>query len=298
MQKYSTIIGVIELRQDGIGFRTIRSRYKIGSSTITLIMERFDELGFSLEELRIMNPRDVESKFYPEENRRDSSKPLPDFSVIHEMMTKMKHPDLAFIWLDYYKKKYPDGYQLTQFYKLYGDFLRENFGQEKVKMPVERIPGEKLYIDWIGDHPALLVDPATGERKDVHIFTTTMGFSSCVYAEIFPDEKLPQFITGVVHALEFYGAIPKYLVPDNLKTAVTKHTKDEFILNSVFSDLEDFYDTIVLPPPPRKPKGKPTVENHVRFLETHLLERLKSKVFTSMEAINEETQQQDQKFCI
>lgn len=38
-----------------------------------------------------------------------------------------------------------------------------------------------------------------------------MGFSSCVYAEIFPDEKLPQFITGVVHALEFYGAIPKYL---------------------------------------------------------------------------------------
>lgn len=36
-------------------------------------------------------------------------------------------------------------------------------------------------------------------------------------------------ITGVVHALEFYGAIPKYLVPDNLKTAVTKHTKNEYL---------------------------------------------------------------------
>ena len=59
-----------------------------------------------------------------------------------------------------------------------------------------------------------------------------MGFSSCVYAEIYPDKSLPQFITRVVHALEFYGAIPKYLVPDNLKTAVAKHTKDEFILNS------------------------------------------------------------------
>ncbi len=63
----------------------------------------------------------------------------------------------------------------------------------------------------------------------------------------------------------------------NLKAAVTKHTKDEFILNSVFSDLEDFYDTIVLPPLPRKPKGKPTVENHVKFLETHLLERLRKR---------------------
>ena len=215
MQNYFTIIGVIELRQDGIGYRTISSRYKIGSSVITLIMTRFRELGFTLEQLRIMNPQDVEFKFYPEENRRDTNKAVPDFFVIHEMMTKMKHPDLAFIWLDYYKPKHPDGYQLTQFYKLYGDFLKKNFGQESVKMPVERIPGEKMYIDWVGDHPALLADPVTGEMKDVHIFTTTLGFSSCVYAEIFKDEKLPQFITGVVHALDFYGAIPKYLVPDN-----------------------------------------------------------------------------------
>ena len=97
MQKFSTIIGVIELRQEGINYRTISSRYNIGSSTITLIMERFRNLGFTLDELRVMNPEDVESKFYPEENRRDTSKPLPDFFVIHEMMLKMKHPDLAFI---------------------------------------------------------------------------------------------------------------------------------------------------------------------------------------------------------
>ena len=58
----------------------------------------------------------------------------------------------------------------------------------------------------------------------------------------------------------FYGAVTKYFVPDNLRTAVTKHTKDELILQSTFADLEDFYETIVLPPPARKPKGKPTVE--------------------------------------
>ena len=111
-----------------------------------------------------------------------------------------------------------------------------------------------------------------------------------VYAEVFPDEKLPSFITGVVHALAYYGAVPKYLVPDNLKTAITKNSKDELILQSVFSDLEDFYDTIVLPPPPRKPKGKPTVENHVRFLETHLIERLKENTYTSLDALNKKTQ--------
>lgn len=160
------------------------------------------------------------------------------------------------------------------------------YGTSKTSMPVERIPGEKMYIDWVGDQPELLLDTTTGGLRKVHIFTTTLGFSSLVYAEIFLDEKLPHFIAGTVHALSYYGAVPKYLVPDNLKTAVTRLSKDELVLQSAFSDLETFYDTIILPPPPRKPKGKPTVENHVRFLETHLVEELKKDTYTSLEALN------------
>ena len=192
MQSYSTIIGVIELRQGGIGYRTTQKRYGIGNSTITLIMDRFTKLGLTLEELKAMSPKLVEEAFYPPENLRH-----------------------AFLWLEY-KESNPDGYQLSQFYELYRRFLRENFGQEKVKMPVERIPGERMYIDWVGDQPELLLDTATGELRKVHVFATTMGFSSKVYAEVFSDEKLPSFINGVVHALEYYGAVPKYLVPDNL----------------------------------------------------------------------------------
>ena len=289
MQNYTTIIGVIELRQSGIGYRTTQKRYGIGSSTVTLIMNRFKELGYSIDELKAMDPKEVETTFYPPENLRRAEKPMPDFDIIYQRMLSMKHPDLAYLWLEY-KSEHPDGYQLSQFYKLYKDYVRENYGQNSVSMPVERIPGERMFIDWVGDQPELLTDPETGEIHKVHIFTTTMGFSSCVYAEIFPDEKLSSFIAGVVHALEYYQAVPKYLIPDNMKTAVTKHTRDELVLNSAFSDLEDFYDTIVLPPPPRKPKGKPTVENHVRFLETHLVEPLKKHIFTSIEALNEEAQ--------
>ena len=64
--------------------------------------------------------------------------------------------------------------------------------------------------------------------------------------------------------------------------------KDELILQSTFADLEDFYETIVLPPPARKPKGKPTVENHVRYLEIHLVEKLKEKIYVSFEDLNAE----------
>lgn len=100
--------------------------------------------------------------------------------------------------------------------------------------------------------------------KKVHFFVTTVG----------------------VHALEHYGVAPKYLVPDNLKSAIIKHTKDELIITSAYQDLENFYDVIILPPPPRKPKGKPTVEKYVQFLEAHLLEDLKEKVYYSIEDIN------------
>jgi transposase len=41
-----------------------------------------------------------------------------------------------------------------------------------------------------------------------------------VYAEAFLDERLPSFIQGTVDALQFYGGVPKYLVPANYKTAV------------------------------------------------------------------------------
>lgn len=153
-------------------------------------------------------------------------------------------------------------------------------------MAVERIPGEKMYIDWVGDKPGLLTDPETGEIRKVHIFATTLGVSSLIYAEAFMNEKLPQFIEGTVHAVQFYGGITKYFVPDNLKTAVTKHTRDELVLQSAYSDLEDFYDTIVLPPPPYKPTGKATIENHVKYLETHLVEKLKEKISTSLEELN------------
>ena len=216
----------------------------------------------------MMAPKEVENLFYPQKNLQRKDVPLPDFQYyydrIHAPGSRM---NISFCWLDY-KEKNPDGYEKSQFYEYFNRFIAENYGGQKVSMAVNRIPGEKMYIDWVGDQPELLTDTETGEIKKVHIFATTLGVSSLIYAEAFPNEKLPCFIEGCAHAVSFYGAVAKYFVPDNLRTAVTKHTKDELILQSTFADLEDFYETIVLPPPARKPKGKPTVENHVRYLES------------------------------
>ena len=279
MQDYNTIIGSIQMRLKGCQTRSVMDRYKIGSGTLNLIMSRYHANGIPIEELRMMAPKEVENLFYPQKNLQRKDVPLPDFQYyydrIHAPGSRM---NISFCWLDY-KEKNPDGYEKSQFYEYFNRFIAENYGGQKVSMAVNRIPGEKMYIDWVGDQPELLTDTETGEIKKVHIFATTLGVSSLIYAEAFPNEKLPCFIEGCAHAVSFYGAVTKYFVPDNLRTAVTKHTKDELILQSTFADLEDFYETIVLPPPARKPKGKPTVENHVRYLETHLVEKLKEKIY-------------------
>lgn len=288
MQDYNTIIGVIQMRQNNCSFSVIEARYHIGSSTVQRILKRFEASGLTLQELRTLEPGTVEELIYPPANLQRKDIPLPDFQLYYDRIhARGSKVNIAYCWIEY-KQAHPDGYEQTQFYEYYNRFVETHYGKREAAMAVGRVPGEKMYIDWVGDQPELLIDRETGELRKVHIFTTTLGLSSLIYAEAFPNEKLPCFIEGTVHALSFYEGVPKYLVPDNLKTAVIKHTRDELVLQSAYSDLEDFYDTIVLPPPPRKPKGKPTVENHVRYLEAHLIEKLREKTYISLEDLNAE----------
>ena len=119
MHNYNTILGVIELRLNKVSYDKVQSRYRIGRSGITLIMNRFKESGLSLDDLRQMPASKVVDLIYPKENLRHKNIPMPDFEKIHEQMVKMgKNADLSFLWLEY-KKENPNGYQLSQFYKLY-----------------------------------------------------------------------------------------------------------------------------------------------------------------------------------
>ena len=194
MQDYNTIIGSIQMRLNGCQTRSVMDRYKIGSGTLNLIMSRYHANGIPIEELRMMAPKEVEDLFYPQKNLQRKDIPLPDFQYYYDKIhTPGSRMNISFCWLDY-KEKNPDGYEKSQFYEYFNRFIAENYGGQKVSMAVNRIPGEKMYIDWVGDQPELLTDTETGEINKVHIFATTLGVSSLIYAEAFPNEKLPCFI--------------------------------------------------------------------------------------------------------
>ena len=67
MQSYTTIIGVIEQRLQKQSYDIVQKRFGIGSSTVTLIMKRFKEIGLSIDDLKQMEPRKLETAFYPPE---------------------------------------------------------------------------------------------------------------------------------------------------------------------------------------------------------------------------------------
>ena len=145
MQNYNTIIGVIQMRQNDCSLSVIQKRYRIGSGTAQLILKRFNASGFTLEQLKQMEPSEVEMLFYPPENLQRKGIPLPDFQLYYDRIhAKGSKVNVAYCWIEY-KQDNPDGYEQSQFYELYNRFVEKNFGKREVKIDVKHVPSKKIY---------------------------------------------------------------------------------------------------------------------------------------------------------
>ena len=88
MQNCTTILGIIDMRQRGISYDDCRSRYHVGCSTISLIMNRFNSCGKDLDTLKQMSADEVEQLFFPSENlRRKAHTVMPDYQMVYNRLT-------------------------------------------------------------------------------------------------------------------------------------------------------------------------------------------------------------------
>lgn len=240
----------------------------------------------TLAELLTLDEKTVVELFYPPVIR-EPTKELPDFAALYKQMQATGSRLTVWALWKRYKQEHEEGYEYTQFSKRFKDWMLENVGTKDLRMVINRKPGEKMFVDWVGDQPELLIDSETGELHPVHIFCSTIGVSSLAYIEAFANEQKVNYGRGIVHALEYYGAVPKILTCDNLKTGVIMHTRDIVRLTDLSKELEDYYGFIIVPAPPYKPRAKPTVENLVRTTEQTWTEELKARgPFTSLEELN------------
>lgn len=184
------------------------------------------------------------------------------------------------MWREYYKKN-PDGLKSSQFCNLYRKWSKK----VNPVMHMNHKSGDKLFIDYAGK-TLEIVDKATGEIHEVQFFVAILGASQYTYAEASPSQKKEDFIASVENALLFYGGVPAAIVPDNLKSAVTKSSRFEPTLNETFHDFAEYYDTTVLPARAYKPRDKSLAEGAVKILYRRIYPSVKRKTFYSLKELN------------
>jgi transposase len=181
-----------------------------------------------------------------------------------------------------YKVKHPDGFSYAHFCDYFSKWLQS----KKATMYLEHEPGAHAFFDHTGKK-LQFVDKETGEIIPVEVFVGILGNSQLTYVEASLTQKKHDFINSVENALHYFQGVPRSLVPDNLKSAVTKADKYEPEINRTFLDFANHYNTAVIPARSRKPQDKALVENAVKIVYSRIFAPLRNQTFFSLDQLNE-----------
>ncbi|MCP4090412.1 MAG: IS21 family transposase, partial [Gammaproteobacteria bacterium] len=76
--------------------------------------------------------------------------------------------------------------------------------------------------------------------------------------------------------------MPQVLVPDNLKSVITRADKYEPNVNPALEDFANHSDITVIPARANKQKDKTLVENQVKWIYTWVYAKLRNEVFCDL----------------
>ncbi len=184
------------------------------------------------------------------------------------------------LWEEYMQEN-PDGYSYSQF--CYHFQIWQNMSE--MTMHMEHKAGDKLFVDFAGKKLSI-IDRTSGEKQEVEVFIAVLGASQLTYVEASLSQKKEDWIRLNENALRYFGGVPFGIVPDCLKSAVTKADRYEPDINPEYLDFARHYNTAILPARPAKPKDKALVEGAVRIVYSWIYAKLRDRIFYSLEDIN------------
>jgi transposase len=230
----------------GLGDGQIASAIGSARSTVQECVRRAKEAGIGWPLPAELDEEALQARLY----RREvplSRTPLPDFVKIQ---AELKRPGVTrmLLWQEY-KAASPDGWQ----YSVFCDQYRRWLGTQDLVLRQHHTPGEKCFVDYAGQ-TAAVTDRATGELRPAQIFVAVLGASSYTFAEATWTQQSQDWLGSHVRALQFFGGCPQAIVPDNLKSGVTKAHRYEPELNPAYQDFAEHYALAILPARARKPR--------------------------------------------
>jgi transposase len=270
---------ILRLHSLKVSVRQIARSLELGPATVSGYLGRAKVAGLSWPLPGELDDAELEKRlFVPrEENRK--GRPPPDLARVHVELRK-KHMTLALLWQEY-KAAEPEGYQFSQFCNLYRRWAQK----VEVTMRQEHKGGEKLFVDFSGDGIPWM-DLRTNEVRQAELFVAVLGASNYTYVEAFENQKIQAWITGHVHALEYFQGVPRIVVPDQPRTSTSQACRYDPTINPAYEEFSKHYSTCIIPARPRKPRDKAKVEVGVQVVQRWIIAALRDRAFFSVDEVN------------
>ena len=283
------IIEVLRLHLKlNLSLRQSATLSKISLGTASNYVNRFKEININIDEFISLNEVEQEKLFYPKNVctvKSNNSKVMPDYIYVQNELKRKKHTKVTLSLLyEEYKEANPNNcYGSTQFRDYYSKFLNKiNPSMKQV-----HLSGEKLFVDYSGV-TIPIVNQRTGEITKAQIFVAVLGASGYTFVHATYSQKQRDFILSHTLAYDFFGGTPLIVIPDNLKSAVIKHSKkDGIVINESYAALAKHYNMAVAPARPYKPKDKSKAEQGVQGIQRWILAVLRHQTFFSVDELND-----------
>lgn len=272
---------VLRLHSLGLNPREIGQSCGISRTAVRNYLLRAKEAGLSWPIPENMDELDLENHLFRSTKKHKSDfSPLPDWSKIHSELRK-KGVTLLLIWEEF-KDLYPEGLQYSQFCNLYRHWRK----RLDLVMRQDHKAGEKLFVDYCGQTIPIL-DQKTGKPHQAQIFVAVLGASNYTYAEASRSQSLDNWIGAHERTFHFFGGVQELVIPDNLKSGVSKACRYDPDINPTYHDFSVHYNTTIMPARVRKPRDKAKAEAGVLLVERWILARLRHYTFFNLEELKQ-----------
>lgn len=273
---------ILRLKHEaGLSNRAIAGACKVSNSTVGEYLRRAKAVGIEWP-LDNIGEEELYEKLFPSRQAviPERNYSMPDWEEVHNEKRR-KGVTLQLLWQEY-KEQYPEGYQYSQYCEHY---RRWKHSQIEPSRHIEHTGGEQMQVDYAG-LKIPITDPETGKISEASIFVAVLPASNYTYAEAQASADQCSWNNAHVRALAYFGGVVKIVVPDNLKTGVTKPNYYEPDINQAYQELAEYYHLAVLPARIRKPKDKAASENGVQNVERWVIAPLRKRQFFSLHELN------------
>lgn len=140
--------------------------------------------------------------------------------------------------------------------------------------PVRRMecePGAEAQVDFGKGAPILGPE---GKRKTSWVFRIVLSHSRKGYSEAVLRQGTDEFVRCLENAFAHFGGVPRTLVIDNLKAAVSQADWFDPDLCPKVRSFAEHYGLAILPTKPYTPRHKGKVENGVKYVKNNGLKGL------------------------